>query len=70
MPVTILFDQTNNLFDPVVFDCASKYSVEITETKQLFDQTNNLFDPVVFDTTAGGIIAITSFSLKIVSSEA
>ena len=69
MPVTILFDQTNNLFDPEVFDCASKYSVEIAETKQLFDQTNNLFDPVVFDTTAGGIIAITDTIGRLLASQ-
>jgi len=69
VPVTVLFDQTNDLFDPVIFDCVNKYSVTITETKTVFDGTNNLFDPVIFDTAIGGIIAITDTIGRLLASQ-
>ena len=58
MAESTLFDKTNNLFDPNVFDCVTRYSVTITEKQTVFDGTNDLFDDVVFDTVAGGIITV------------
>jgi len=56
VPVTILFDQTNDLFDPVIFDCINKYTTTLEEEQTLFDV--DIFDPVVFDTDAGGFVGV------------
>ena len=56
MPSTTLFDGTNNLFDPVVFDTIIRNTVDIVETQTLFDSA--VFDSVIFDTASGGIIAV------------
>ena len=56
MSYTQLFDDTNNLFDPVVFDTIKRYSASITEKQTVFDSA--VFDSVVFDTAGGGIITV------------
>ena len=56
MPVTTLFDGTNNLFDPVIFDTVIRYTVDIVERQTLFDSA--VFDSVPFDTANGGAIVV------------
>ena len=56
MSYTQLFDDTNNLFDPVVFDTIKRYSASITEKQTVFDSA--VFDSVVFDTAGGGIVTV------------
>ena len=56
MAVSTLFDGTNNLFDPVVFDTIIRNTVDIVERQTLFDSA--VFDSVPFDTENGGAIVV------------
>ena len=69
MPLTVLFDQTNNLYDPGndLFDCVNRYSVDILEKKTLFDPTNDLFDQVVFATLQGGVLEVSDTVTRLIS---
>ena len=56
MPSTTLFDGTNNLFDPVIFDTVIRNTVDIVEKQTVFDSA--IFDSVIFDTASGGAITV------------
>ena len=56
MPYTQLFDDTNNLFDPVIFDCVKKHTTTLKEEQTLFDI--DVFDSAIFDTDPGGFVNV------------